>query len=111
HSAPWWSDISAWFSRWSGGTRARPRSPRIWFSSPSFAPSPRRDACFPACACPRRAPSGPGCWGARARWARGEALALPAGEGPGVTERLEKEQRRRLVRAALDALTRRQREV
>jgi RNA polymerase sigma-70 factor (ECF subfamily) len=40
-----------------------------------------------------------------------EPLELPAAEGPGVTERLEAEQRRRMVRAALDALTRRQREV
>jgi RNA polymerase sigma-70 factor (ECF subfamily) len=40
-----------------------------------------------------------------------ESLDLAAAEGVGVTERLEVEQRRRMVRAALDALTRRQREV
>ena len=40
-----------------------------------------------------------------------EPLELPAPEGAGVTEKLEADQRRRLVRSALDALTRRQREV
>src|SRR5262249_61839116 len=40
-----------------------------------------------------------------------ESMALPAQESTPVTERLEAEQRRRLVRSALDSLTRRQREV
>jgi len=40
-----------------------------------------------------------------------ESLELAVAEGTGVTERLEVEQRRKMVRAALDALTRRQREV
>ncbi len=40
-----------------------------------------------------------------------ESVDLPAVEGAGVTERLEAEQRRRMVRAALDGLSRRQREV
>ena len=39
-----------------------------------------------------------------------DSVDLPA-PGSGVTERIEAEQRRRMVRAALDALTRRQREV
>ncbi|HUM12934.1 MAG TPA: sigma-70 family RNA polymerase sigma factor [Myxococcaceae bacterium] len=39
-----------------------------------------------------------------------ESMDLPAAES-GITDRLEVEQRRRMVRAALDALTRRQREV
>ena len=40
-----------------------------------------------------------------------DRLDLPSVESVGITERLENEQRRRLVRAALDGLTRRQREV
>jgi len=40
-----------------------------------------------------------------------DRLDLPALESVGVTERLEVEQRRRMVRGALDGLTRRQREV
>jgi RNA polymerase sigma factor (sigma-70 family) len=40
-----------------------------------------------------------------------ESMDLPAQESVPVTERLEAEQRRRLVRSALDSLTRRQREV
>ena len=40
-----------------------------------------------------------------------ESMDLPAEESTGVTDRLEAEQRRQLVRGALDALTRRQREV
>jgi RNA polymerase sigma-70 factor (ECF subfamily) len=40
-----------------------------------------------------------------------DRLDLPSVESVGVAERLENEQRRRLVRAALDGLTRRQREV
>ncbi len=40
-----------------------------------------------------------------------ESVDVPAVEGAGVTERLEAEQRRRMVRAALDGLSRRQREV
>ena len=39
-----------------------------------------------------------------------ESVDLPA-QGSGVTEKIEADQRRRMVRAALDALTRRQREV
>jgi RNA polymerase sigma-70 factor (ECF subfamily) len=40
-----------------------------------------------------------------------ETAELAPVEGSGVTERLEVEQRRRMVRAALDGLTRRQREI
>jgi len=40
-----------------------------------------------------------------------ESLELAAAEGTGITDKLEVEQRRKMVRAALDALTRRQREV
>jgi RNA polymerase sigma-70 factor (ECF subfamily) len=40
-----------------------------------------------------------------------ESMDLPAPESAGVIDRLEAEQRRRMVRAALDGLTRRQREV
>jgi RNA polymerase sigma-70 factor (ECF subfamily) len=40
-----------------------------------------------------------------------ESLELAAAEGSSITDRIEAEQRRKMVRAALDALTRRQREV